>query len=121
MSGGEPAWFQAAFNRAIEPIKIELRRELGKTMRICALSYNETCGTGDAATLYVVPFENGEYPTEPPHNLPALTSPKIVRELNVNEANSYYKGYGLPGWPPLEHRIAKILHAIGCGPPPHFD
>ncbi|KAF8871367.1 hypothetical protein BD779DRAFT_1576997 [Infundibulicybe gibba] len=120
----EPAWFAGAVDRLLQPIKDDLntikrdvrdlRTGLGKVRRISAITYNEACGTGDNIGLEVVPFANGEDPTEPPHNLPPLTSYQAVHDLDAAQRDAYYRGYELPRHTrDPEERIELIIVAIG--------
>jgi len=65
--------------------------------------------------LEVVPFKNGDDPTKPPHNLPALSTVKAANKLGTAHRDSYYQGY-YHDQPrePASKRIGAILQAIGA-------
>ncbi|KAF8889667.1 hypothetical protein BD779DRAFT_1671776 [Infundibulicybe gibba] len=120
----EPAWFERASRRVLQPLNnrvdaisdsIEVMKlGQGKIRRLGAIAYNCTRGAGEGAGLEIVPFVNGMDPTEPPNNLPPLTSRKAVRELNAVQRDAYYQGYELPDQiRDVGRRIALILIAIG--------
>lgn len=49
---------------------------------------------GDIVPYEVVPFPNGDDPTQPPHNLPHLVSVEVIEQLSECQLISYLTGYG---------------------------
>ncbi|KAN0135219.1 hypothetical protein V8E53_007110 [Lactarius tabidus] len=48
---------------------------------------------GNIIAYKVVPFPNGDDPTQPPHNLPHLVSVDVIKQLSECQLTSYLTGY----------------------------
>ncbi|KAG6816115.1 hypothetical protein H0H87_008537 [Tephrocybe sp. NHM501043] len=114
-----PDALKAALPEAIEPFKKEMQdsmkkltQRIGRVWRMSSRTHNQMT-TSDNAPLEIVPFLNGDDPTEEPHNLPALGSAAAVRALSVNDQHAYYTGYYKTRAPRNGNLVAKILLAIG--------
>lgn len=64
--------------------------------------------------LEVVPFLNGTWPTDPPHNLPPLVDVGIINALAGPQATAYLVGYGQPVPNRIADRRKAIRIAVGC-------
>ncbi|EKM79717.1 hypothetical protein AGABI1DRAFT_127403 [Agaricus bisporus var. burnettii JB137-S8] len=113
---GVPAWFEAALQHAFSSLQTQLGDLRGK-MDGLQLEGSKTRAMwsqyGDDAAFEIVPFRDGSYPTLPPHSLPALTSPTIVRNLSLAELELYYRGYYAGVLPQAGELISLIFSAIG--------
>jgi len=58
---------------------------------------------GRTVPFRIVPFKNGDDPTQPPHNLPHLASVVVIKQLNEQQVNSYLTGYGIDRLPSGSH------------------
>ena len=95
------------------------------------LTYNLLCGDRRSCPFKVVPFINGELPTDQPvcpvplfcthltilchqHNLPALLNVGAINALTGQQANDYLVGYNLPVPHTIVQRKKAIYVEIGC-------
>jgi len=56
---------------------------------------NQRRGEGNVVPYEVIPFINGNDPTQPPHNLPPLGSVNAIENLNGHDLAAYLTGYGI--------------------------
>ncbi|KIL69053.1 hypothetical protein M378DRAFT_157288 [Amanita muscaria Koide BX008] len=70
-----------------------LKEDSTKTRRLATRSFNATLGTSLDAVYEIVPFQNGQDPTAPPHNLPPLTSVEAILGLSDRQLDSYLWSY----------------------------
>ncbi|KAM6497341.1 hypothetical protein JOM56_007814 [Amanita muscaria] len=70
-----------------------LKEDSTKTRRLATRSFNATLGTSLDAVYEIVPFQNGQDPTAPPHNLPPLTSVEAILGLSDRQLDSYLRSY----------------------------
>ncbi|KAF5375656.1 hypothetical protein D9615_009374 [Tricholomella constricta] len=78
---------------------------------------NHQRGDGTIVPFEIVPFTNGDDPTQPPHNLPRLLSVNSVEDLNGRDLAAYLTGYGklMPGLGLYTVRhTAMAVHFTAC-------
>ena len=99
-------------------------------LSIAKKSYNLSCGDGRARPFKVVPFLNGDLPTDAPvchfvvvlylsefccqHNLPALRNEGDIDHLLNQEASDYQTGYQGQVAHLVADRKRQICLEIGC-------
>ncbi|KAF8885603.1 hypothetical protein BD779DRAFT_664056 [Infundibulicybe gibba] len=106
-----PGALDAALEAALAPI-LQALQPLAKLSRMVTIMHNQNCATGDEV-LEIVLLPSGQDPTKPPHNLPALDSPRAIRDLSAANRDMYYQGYYPGGHARVDKRIELICIAIG--------
>ncbi|KAF9513292.1 hypothetical protein BS47DRAFT_1344330 [Hydnum rufescens UP504] len=72
---------------------------------------------GLATPYTIVPFTDGDDPTQPPHNLVPLVSTAVIDALSAHRCNRYLDGYKVdhpPGVGNLALRRQLLKRAIGA-------
>ncbi|KIJ99349.1 hypothetical protein K443DRAFT_679969 [Laccaria amethystina LaAM-08-1] len=86
----------------IQPIQAGIQQILGAIQQLHAgivpdlkRLMNQHRADGAVIEYEIVPFTNGDDPTQPPHNLPYLGSVNAIENLDGNELVGYLNGYGV--------------------------
>ncbi|KAH9999486.1 hypothetical protein BJV77DRAFT_977494 [Russula vinacea] len=115
VTAATPAWFVGAVEQAfngplneIRDILHHIEATLLSMKRMDVKMWNLQSHTGHEQSYHVMPFLNGDIPTQPPHNLPELWNVDVIRSLTGPQATSYLHGYGSNA-----HTIAEQKQLIG--------
>ncbi|KAK9320011.1 hypothetical protein V1517DRAFT_330701 [Lipomyces orientalis] len=108
----------ARFDR-IEEMQTVIVRRLNNVSRqqshssILPLMEANTRADGINRTLVVVPFQDGSWPTEDPHNLPPLYTLEDIDALREDQRVQYCRGYGFTATGNVAQQKATIRRAVG--------
>ncbi|KAF8241061.1 hypothetical protein L208DRAFT_1352094 [Tricholoma matsutake] len=109
-----PPWFQGAIQQLCIDLRNDIRNDIRTMLRTDILPdlkrlMNQHRGEGNVVPYEVIPFTNGNDPTQPPYNLPPLGSINAIENLNGHDLAAYLTGYGIVPLPAGEN-----LHATNC-------
>ncbi|KAI9431232.1 hypothetical protein H4582DRAFT_2009491 [Lactarius indigo] len=99
-----PPWFHEAIQQLrgdiqndIQQARNDILQALGnlRSQVLPSLKQLINLSKSGAVPLEVVPFTNGDDPTQPPHNLPHIDSAATIDGLNGAQLIGYLNGYGI--------------------------
>ncbi|KAJ7056960.1 hypothetical protein C8F01DRAFT_1152867 [Mycena amicta] len=95
-----PAWFQAWHTNKFQPLVDRTLTNQFDTLRndhevFRAQTLNDRYAPGYVAPFVVLPFLNGDDPTDAPHNLPPMHNAGDIEALTAAAITAYLTGYGL--------------------------
>ncbi|KIJ11779.1 hypothetical protein PAXINDRAFT_157172 [Paxillus involutus ATCC 200175] len=95
-----PPWFQGIIQPLFMDLRNDLQNDMWTMMRAEFLPgfkrlVNQHRGDGKVVSFDIVPFTNGNDPTQPPDNLPPLHSIDVIENLNEHDLMEYLNGYGV--------------------------